>query len=305
MPDIQSATIPAATLENDHAPAPAHAAQSWLPWLPVLLLAIVVTAIYYQVIAKLVFDWYTNPDFSHGFLVAPFAIFLLWDKRKVLRDTPIQQTWSGIWLLLAAIFVLFMGIYGAELFLSRLSLVMLLAGIVWTLCGRAMLREMRFAILVLLLAIPIPAVLFNQITFPLQLLASRMASAILPLFGVPVLRDGNIIQLPSMQLEVAEACSGIRSLMSLFAVAIFYGYFLERSTARRVVLALAAIPIAVFANAARIVGTGLCVQYWNPDKAVGFFHEFSGWLMFIVSLCCLYAVHTLMRLKTPSGRKTI
>ena len=243
---------------------------------PFFFWPIVVTAIYYQVIGKLVSDWYTNPDFSHGFLVAPFALFLLWDKRKVLRDTPIQQTWSGVWLLLAAIFVLFMGIYGAELFLSRLSLVMLLAGIVWTLCGRAMLREMRFAILVLLLAIPIPAVLFNQITFPLQLLASRMASAILPLFGVPVLRDGNIIQLPSMQLEVAEACSGIRSLMSLFAVAIFYGYFLERSTSRRVVLALAAIPIAVFANAARIVGTGLCVQYWNPDKAVGFFHEFSG-----------------------------
>ena len=304
MPDTQSATISTSTLENDQAPAPAQVAQSWLPWLPVLLLAIVVTAIYYQVIAKLVFDWYTNPDFSHGFLVAPFAIFLLWDKRKVLRETPIQQTWSGIWLLLAAIFVLFMGIYGAELFLSRLSLVMLLAGIVWTLCGRAMLREVRFAVLVLLLAIPIPAVLFNQITFPLQLLASRMASSILPLFGVPVLRDGNIIQLPSMQLEVAEACSGIRSLMSLFAVAIFYGYFLERSTGRRVVLALAAIPIAVFANAARIVGTGLCVQYWNPDKAVGFFHEFSGWLMFIVSLCCLYAVHTLMRLKTPSDRKT-
>ncbi len=304
MPDIQSATIPAPMIENEHAPAPSRAAQSWLPWLPYILLALVVTAIYYQVIGKLVLDWYENPDFSHGFLVVPFAIFLVWDKRKVLRDTPVRQTWSGVWLLLAAIFVLFMGVYGAELFLSRLSLVMLLAGIVWTLCGRAMLRELRFAILVLLLAIPIPAVIFNQITFPLQLLASRMASALLPLFGVPVLRDGNIIRLASMELEVAEACSGIRSLMSLFAVAIFYGYFLERTTWRRVMLALASIPIAVFANAARIVGTGLCVQYWNPDKAVGFFHEFSGWLMFIVSLCCLYFVHTLMRMKIPSGRKT-
>jgi exosortase len=304
MPDIQSATIPTSTIENESAPAPSHAAQSWLPWLPYILLGLVITAIYYQVIGKLVMDWYDNPDFSHGFLVVPFAMFLVWDKRKVLRETPIRQTWSGVWLLLAAIFVLFMGVYGAELFLSRLSLVMLLAGIIWTLCGRAMLREMRFAILVLLLAIPIPAVVFNQITFPLQLLASRMASALLPLFGVPVLRDGNIIQLPAMQLEVAEACSGIRSLMSLFAVAIFYGYFLERSTWRRVVLALASIPIAVVANAARIVGTGLCVQYWNPDKAVGFFHEFSGWLMFIVSLCCLYFVHTLMRLKIPSSRNT-
>jgi exosortase len=165
-----------------------------------------------------------------------------------------------------------------------------------------MLREVRFPVLVLLLAIPIPAVLFNQITFPLQLFASRVASATLPLFGVPVLRDGNVIQLPAMQLEVAEACSGIRSLMSLFAVAVFYGYFLERATWRRVVLALASIPIAVIANAARIVGTGLCVQYWNPDKAVGFFHEFSGWLMFLISLSCLYLTHSLMRLRTPADR---
>lgn len=303
MPDTQSATIPPLVLDSDRAPS--QAAQVRLPLAPYLLLALVVTAIYCQVVGKLVYDWYTNPDFSHGFLVAPFALFLLWDKRKVLRTTPIQQTWSGLWLVVAAIFVLFMGVYGAELFLSRLSLVMLLAGITWTLGGRAMLREVRFAILVLLLAIPIPAVVFNQITFPLQLFASRMASSVLPLFGVPVLRDGNIIQLPSMQLEVAEACSGIRSLMSLFAVAIFYGYFLERVTWRRVVLALASIPIAVIANAARIVGTGLCVQYWNPDKAVGFFHEFSGWLMFLVSLTCLYLVHSLMRLKLPSGRKSL
>lgn len=306
MPDTRSATIPAPPIvEVERAPAPARATQSWAPWLSYVSLSVVVIAIYYQVVAKLVLDWYENPDFSHGFLVAPFALYVLWEKRKVLRDTPIRQTWSGVWLIVAAIFVLFMGVYGAELFLSRLSLVMLLGGIIWTLRGRAMLREVRFAILVLLLAIPIPAVLFNQITFPLQLLASRMASSLLPIFGVPVLRDGNIIQLPSMQLEVAEACSGIRSLMSLFAVAVFYGYFLERGTWRRVILALASIPIAVFANAARIVGTGLCVQYWNPDKAVGFFHEFSGWLMFIISLGCLYLVHTLMRLKTPSARRII
>jgi exosortase len=303
MPDIQSAPYPATSIETDRPLASQQAADSWVARLPYILLTLVVTAIYYKVVGKLVMDWYTNPDFSHGFLVAPFAAFLIWDKRKVLRNTPVQQTWSGLWLILAAIFVLFLGVYGAELFLSRLSLVMLLGGIVWTLFGRAMLREVRFAILVLLLAIPIPAVLFNQITFPLQLLASRMASALLPLFGVPVLRDGNIIQLPSMQLEVAEACSGIRSLMSLFAVAVFYGYFLESSTWRRVLLALASIPIAVFANAARIVGTGLCVQYWNPDKAVGFFHEFSGWLMFIISLCCLYLLHSLMRLKIPTSRK--
>jgi exosortase len=144
---------------------------------------------------------------------------------------------------------------------------------------------------VLLLAIPLPAVLFNQITFPLQLMASRLASVMLPWAGVPVLREGNVIQLPAMQLEVAEACSGIRSLLSLFTLAVIYGYFLERNVGRRVLLALASVPIAVAANVARIFGTGLCVQYWDPDKAMGFFHEFSGWLMFVVSLACLYLVH--------------
>jgi exosortase len=129
----------------------------------------------------------------------------------------------------------------------------------------------------------------------LQLLASRLASDLLQLVGVPVLRDGNIIQLSAIPLEVAEACSGIRSLMSLFTVAVIYGYFLEKATWRRVVLALSALPIAVTANVARIFGTGLCVQYWDPDKAMGFFHEFSGWLMFLVSLGCLYLVHVAMR----------
>jgi exosortase len=160
-----------------------------------------------------------------------------------------------------------------------------------------MLRELRFPILVLLLAIPWPMVIYNQVTFPLQILASKLASAALPLFGVPVMRDGNIIQLPSMQLEVAEACSGIRSLMSLFTAAVFYGYFLEPSVKRRVILALAALPIAVLANGARIVGTGLGVQYWDPQKALGFFHEFSGWLIFVFSLFLLYLLHTAMNMQ--------
>jgi exosortase len=107
-----------------------------------------------------------------------------------------------------------------------------------------------------------------------------------------------------MPLEVAEACSGIRSLMSLFTLAVFYGYFLEKTTARRVILALASIPIAVTANVLRIVGTGLCVQYWDPDKALGFFHEFSGWVMFVISLGCLYLVHRAMRLIFPVKAKT-
>lgn len=273
-------------------------------WLPYAVIGLLLVAIYYRIGIKLVHDWYTLPDYSHGFLVPLFSLFLIWDRRKFIRATPVRQSWAGIPLIILAIAVLILGVYGVDLFTSRVSFVILIAGLIWTFSGSAMLRELRFPLLVLLLAIPFPEIIFNKITFPLQLLASRIASDILPILGVPTLHEGNVIQLPVMKLEVAEACSGIRSLMSLFTLAVFYGYFLERSTARRTLLALAAIPIAVAANVVRIVGTGLCVQYWDPDKALGFFHEFSGWVMFVVSLICLYLVHRVMRLIAPGKRQT-
>jgi exosortase len=271
-----------------------------LGWLPYALIGALLAFIYYRVAVKLVIDWYTIPDYSHGFLVPFFSAFLIWDKRKAIVSTPRKQTWHGFPLIVLGLIVVILGIYGVDLFTARISFVILMAGLIWTFLGKAMLLELRFPLLVLLLAIPFPAIIFNQITFPLQLMASRIASDILPMLGVPTLHEGNVIQLPIMKLEVAEACSGIRSLMSLFTLAVFYGYFLERTTKRRIILAFTSIPIAVAANVVRIVGTGLCVQYWDPDKALGFFHEFSGWVMFVISLCCLYLVHRAMQLIFPA-----
>ena len=271
-----------------------QAGKGWIA--PAAVLTAMLVLLYAQIGVKLVTDWYELPDFSHGFLIPFFVGFLLWDQREALARVPIRPSWAGVGLILFALLLLLTGVFGADLFLSRCSFVLLTAGCIWTLLGAAMLRQTRFVLFVCLLGIPLPAVVLNQITFPLQLLASRLASAMLPLAGVPVLRDGNVIELPAMKLEVAEACSGIRSLMSLFTVAVIYGYLLERVTWRRVVLALASLPIAVAANVFRIFGTGLCVQYWDPDKASGFFHEFSGWLMFLVSLACLYLVHSAIRL---------
>jgi exosortase len=291
--DPQTQTAPAGSWRTPYA----HFA------LGLVVICMLIAAIYYHVLGKLLIDW-QNQDNSHGFLVPFFAAFLIWEKRKTLRDTKFAPCWSGIAVITLGLVVLLLGVYGSELFLSRLSLIILLAGLVLCFGGHQFLKELRFALLVLLLAIPIPAIVFNQITFPLQILASKLASSLLPLFGVPVLREGNVIELPLMKLEVAEACSGIRSLMSLFTLAIFYGYFLEKSNLRRVVLVLASIPIAIAANAVRILGTGLCVQYWDPDKALGFFHEFSGWVIFLVSLVCLYTVHRVMCL-FPAKRRQI
>jgi len=260
-----------------------------------VLIGALMAAVYYRVLAELVMTWWRNPDFSHGFLVPIFASYLVWVKRKALLHKGVAPTWSGIAVVALGFVVLLLGVYGAAVFVSRVSLVIVLTGLVLCFGGWQFLKELRFALLVLFLAIPLPAIIFNEITLPLQIMASKLASHLLPLFGVPVLREGNVIELPSIKLEVAQACSGIRSLVSLFTLAVFYGYFLEKSFLRRAVLALASIPIAIAANAVRIFGTGLCVQYWDPEKALGFFHDFSGWVMFLVSLGCLFIVHRTMR----------
>lgn len=151
------------------------------------LIGILVLAVYCRVLAKLVVDWAEIPDFSHGFLVPIFAAYLVWAKRKTLLDIKRAPTWSGVAVVALGLVVLLLGVYGAELFLSRISLVILLAGLVLSFGGWELLKELRFPILVLILAIPIPAIVFNEITFPLQILASKLASALLPIFGLSLI----------------------------------------------------------------------------------------------------------------------
>lgn len=250
--------------------------------------------LYWPTLARLLSQWFHDQNFSHGFFVPIFSGFVLWQNRDRLARIDPQPAWSGLVVLIAGLGLLIVGQMGAELFLARFSLLLLLAGFVILFFGWNLFRAILFPWAFLLLMIPIPAIVLNQITFPLQLLASRVAAAILPFFGVPILREGNVIHLPKMMLEVAEACSGIRSLMSLVTLAVIYGYLLEKRLWVRYVLAMASVPIAVAANSVRIIGTGLLVQYWDSDKAEGFFHASWGWIIFVVSLAMLYALHCLI-----------
>jgi len=258
------------------------------------VLAGLVIWLYAPILARLARQWWTDPNFSHGFFVPAFSLYVLWQNRDKLRAVDRAPSSWGLLLVLFSLGILTLGVFGAELFLSRISLVLLLAGMVIFLYGWPMLRATVFPLAFLVLMVPIPSIVLNQITFPLQIFASKLSAALLPLLGVPVLREGNVINLPAMPLEVADACSGIRSLLSLTCLAVMYGYLLEKRIGIRVLLALASIPIAVVANSFRIVGTGLLVQYWDPDKAEGFFHAFSGWLIFVVSLLMLFALHRLI-----------
>jgi exosortase len=252
--------------------------------------------LYGRTLAHLVVQWWQDPDFSHGFLVPFFFGFMIWRERERLRRIVVKPSWLGLLLIALALCVLVVGQLGAELFLARLSLLLLVAGLIALFLGWNFLWALSFPLAFLLLMIPLPAIIFNQITFPLQLLASRVVAATLPLFSVPVLREGNVLKLPGIELEVAEACSGIRSLMSLVTLAVIYGYLTQRRVAVRWLLALGAVPISVAANSVRIIGTGLLAQYWGADKAKGFFHIFSGWLIFVVSLLMLYLLDCLIRI---------
>ncbi|MGA2965485.1 MAG: exosortase/archaeosortase family protein [Terriglobales bacterium] len=262
-------------------------------WQGVVLL-LLIACLYASILARLFLQWVgpnRDPNFEHGIFVPLFALFLLWQDRKKLKAIISSPSWIGLPLLVLGLLMLVLGVLGAELFFSRVSLLVLLAGLVLLFKGRTFFRAILFPWAFLILMVPIPALILQQVTFPLQLLASRLATALLEFVGVPVLRQGNVIVLAAMPLNIVEACSGIRSLLTLVTLAIIYGCLLESRKWVRVALALMAVPIAVAANSFRIFGTGLLVQYWDPDKAEGFFHAFSGWLIFMVALIMLFAVH--------------
>jgi exosortase len=265
------------------------------------LLVLLIGWLYASILFHLAKQWASDANFSHGFFVPAFSLFVLWQNRTRIAREPREPSSWGLLIVVFALSVLVVGVLGAELFLSRISLLLLIAGLVIFFRGWRMFRAVLFPWAFLILMIPIPAIVFTQITFPLQMLTSKVAAMLLPLLGVPVLREGNIINLPAMSLEVAEACSGIRSLLSLATLAIIYGYVAETRVWVRVVLALASIPVAVAANSLRIVGTGVLVQYWDPDKAEGFFHTFSGWLVFLVSLAMIFLLHRLLQICRKSA----
>jgi exosortase len=257
--------------------------------------------LYLDVVRRLVSDWSTDDNYSHGFLIVPLALYFVYERRHALRTAARRPAvLSGLLLVAGGLFLLVAGTLGSEFFLTRISLIVTLSGTVLFLLGPASLGIVAFPVAFLLLMIPIPAIVFNHIAFPLQLIASQLGAAIVSLAGVPVLREGNVIVLASTTLEVAEACSGIRSLVSLLSLGILFGYFTEPRLPMRVFLAAATLPLAIIANALRVAGTGIAAHHFGPAAAEGFFHMFSGWLVFITAFAMLLAVARLARLIWPA-----
>jgi exosortase len=258
---------------------------------PLMVLAAAIL-VYAPVVSSLVRQWSSDENYSHGFLVAPCALLFVWQSRRALRSAPRCPHTAGLAVVVVSILLLTAGRFGAELFLTRVSLVGVVAGTVLFLYGPRHLKLIVFPLSLLLLVIPLPAIVINRVAFPLQLVASRAAEGLLSASGVPVLREGNVLVLPHAALEVAQACSGIRSLASLIALALIVGRLQlagQGGLGARALLAALAIPIAVLANMLRVAGTGFAAVWIGPQAAEGFFHAFSGWLMFVVALLALFA----------------
>ncbi|HET9366241.1 MAG TPA: exosortase A [Candidatus Angelobacter sp.] len=274
--------------------------RAWLVWPGVLIGLIVV--LYAPILKALILGWWNDPDYGHGFLVPVFAGYVLWRERERWTKAEIKPSNFGLLVMLGAVLILLGGSLGAELFTTRMSLLILIAGMILFLAGWKMLRAVSFPLAFLILMIPIPVIIYNQITFPLQLLASRFATFWLEVAQVPVLREGNVLILPNYSLEVVEACSGIRSLMTLLTLAIAYGYLVERRKWARYALAILMVPIAIVSNAIRIMGTGILTFHFGPKAAEGFFHEFSGWIIFLAALVLMFVCHWILKL-TGSKRE--
>ncbi len=257
-------------------------------------LSILLVLCYGPILQRLVAQWDQDADMGHGFFVVPVAALLAWQKRHELAALKPDPSWWGLAALLYAGVQMTVAEVGAELFLGRTAFVISVAGAVLLLYGRRFLRVLVFPIALLFLMIPIPGILYNKITFPLQLLASSAGAFLVRLCGLPAERFGNVLIVAGHTLLVAEACSGIRSLLTLLFVGLAYGAFTETSRAVRCALALATIPIALAANAVRVALTGI-VAHWKPALAEGTAHEASGWLIFLIAMGLILALHPLLR----------
>jgi exosortase len=265
----------------------------WLAWC--IVLVCLLGFLYASILLGLMAQWWSDPDYGHGFFVPLFSAYILWRQRSRILSTESCPNNFGLLVTIGSICLLFLGSLGAELFVSRISLLFLCAGLILFLAGWKALRAIAFPLAFLSFMIPLPAIIYNEIAFPLQLLASRLASTWLELVRVPVLRDGNVLVMSNYSLEVVEACSGIRSLVSLVALAVAYGYLAERRKWVRLALAVVMVPSAILTNAIRIAIAGVSAHRFGPLAAAGFLHEFSGWLLFVTALGLLFVAHAILR----------
>lgn len=255
-----------------------------------LILAGGFAALYSHAIATLIYDWSNNANFSHGFLIPFVAAYMVWHKKETLKTIEVKPSKAGLGVMVFGMVCYLAGNIGSELFVMRSSMIITIAGMVIFLFGFQIFKAVLVPILYLIIMIPLPAIIWNKIAFPLQLLAASLSSDMVHLLGIPVLRDGNILHLANTSLEVVDACSGLRSLTSLLALSGAFAFIAPLGNVKKWILFVSAVPIAVVVNIVRLTITAVLATYIGAEAAQGFLHDMSGILVFAVALALVYLV---------------
>ena len=280
-------SVPLARPTQDPA-SPAKVSWASIAWFGALLILC-----YAPILYRMAVQWATDEDMGHGFFVPLVAGYIAWQRRGALLATPRRPNGWGLFAVIFAAFEATAATLGAELFTARLAFVIALFGVVLYLGGKEWVKILLFPLVLLLFMIPIPQIIYARLTLSLQMLASRLGELLIGWMGIPVLRSGNLLELPSQTLDIADACSGIRSLLSLIFLSLVYTYFTDKRVWMRWALLIATVPIAIAANGIRVAVTGWLSEV-NTSFAHGWYHEMEGYLVFVVALAALIVTHRLI-----------
>lgn len=262
-------------------------ATNFVLWIEIGLVSVLLFILFSHVLADMAHDWWIEPAWSQGMLLPPLALYIAWLRRNSVLRWPVEANARGLLLVAFGCFLFVLGQVASEFFLARMAFVIILAGLISTFWGKSRLRELRFPLLLLATMVPLPVMFYNSVAAPLQLFASDAATRIVQALGITVFRDGNIIQLAGISLGVAEACSGLNSLSALFVGSFLLGFLACTERTSRVALVAVSVPLAIAVNVIRVAGTAILADY-NQEFAMGFYHAFSGWLVFVAGFGLLY-----------------
>ncbi len=265
------------------------------PLFQIITLGILVLALYYSVLVELVHDWVIDENYSHGFLIPLVSAFFIWRKRDRLRTRQRKSNGIGLAILMLGLLLFIVASIGAEFFTQRLSLLLVIGGLLLYLGGRKITGDLLFPLLYLVFMIPVPYVLYYSVSFPLELLASRLTTAAVSSIGIPIIREGNILHLQNTTLQVIDACSGLRSLLSLSALSAALAYATQRTLMKGIILFLAAVPVAIGANILRLSLTAILASLYGEHVAQGFLHQFSGVAVFVFAVVSLSLIGAILR----------
>ena len=280
-------SVPVATSPQATPPA------TTVRWQPIVWFGALLILCYAPILYRMGWQWANDENMGHGFFVPIVAGFIVWQRRHKLAALPLKTNNWGLVLIVWAALQAIVATLGAELFTARLAFVIAVVGAILYIGGTAWIRALAFPLLLLVFMIPIPAIIYAQLTLRLQMLASQLGELMIGWMGIPVLRAGNTLQLPNGTLDIAEACSGIRSLLSLAFLSLVYAYFMDKRVWMRWALLIATIPIAIGANGIRVAVTGLLYQI-NTEWGQGVYHETEGYIVFIVALAALIITHRVL-----------